>query len=126
MSDIYGIPVLHMNMAWGENEKKMIRDMAVTGAEMLEAAGAKNVQPYTSRIACRAYGIHEMGVARMGADPKASVLNQFQQTHDIKNLFVMDAAGFPSGATQNPTLTIMALAVRSSDYLMEELKKGNL
>ena len=62
----------------------------------------------------------------MGADPKASVLNQFQQTHDIKNLFVMDAAGFPSGATQNPTLTIMALAVRSSDYLMEELKKGNL
>ena len=79
-----------------------------------------------SRIACPGYGIHEMGVARMGADPKTSVLNQFQQTHDIKNLFVMDAAGFASGATQNPTLTIMALAVRSSDYLMQELKKGNL
>jgi len=72
------------------------------------------------------YSIHEMGTARMGSDPKQSVLNQFQQAHDVKNLFVMDAAGFPSGACQNPTLTIMAMAVRSTDHLMEELKKGNL
>jgi choline dehydrogenase-like flavoprotein len=126
VTDIYGIPVLHVNMAWGENEKKMIRDMAVTGAEMLEAAGAKNVRPYAFEDRVPGFGIHEMGVARMGADPKTSVLNQYQQTHDIKNLFVMDAAGFTSGATQNPTLTIMALAVRSSDYLMQELKKGSL
>jgi glucoside 3-dehydrogenase (cytochrome c) catalytic subunit len=67
-----------------------------------------------------------VGVARMGLDPKTSVLNQYQQTHDVKNLFVMDGACFPSSACQNPTLTIMALAVRSSDYLMDELKKGNL
>jgi choline dehydrogenase-like flavoprotein len=126
VTDVYGIPVLHVNMAWGENEKKMIRDMAVTGAEMLEAAGARNVRPYAIENRVPGYGIHEMGIARMGADPKTSVLNQFQQTHDIRNLFVMDAAGFTSGATQNPTLTIMALAVRSSDYLMQELKKGNL
>ena len=72
------------------------------------------------------YGIHEVGVARMGADPKTSVLNQFQQAHDVKNLFVMDGAGFPSGGCQNPTLTIMALAVRSTDYLLGEMKKGNL
>jgi choline dehydrogenase-like flavoprotein len=62
----------------------------------------------------------------MGVDPKKSVLNQFQQTHDIKNLFVMDGAGFTSTACQNPTLTIMALCVRSCDYLMDELKKGNV
>ena len=62
----------------------------------------------------------------MGADPRTSVLNQFQQTHDIGNLFVMDGAGFPSGACQNPTLTIMALAVRSTDYLLEEMKRGTV
>ena len=62
----------------------------------------------------------------MGSDPKTSVLNQFQQSHDVKNLFVMDGAGFPSGACQNPTSTIMALAVRSTDYLMDEMKRGVL
>ncbi|HET7100491.1 MAG TPA: GMC family oxidoreductase, partial [Terriglobia bacterium] len=70
--------------------------------------------------------IHEVGIARMGNDPKASVLNQFQQTHDIRNLFVMDGAGFPSSACQNPTLTIMALAVRSCDHLIGRLKAGAL
>ncbi|HET6899794.1 MAG TPA: GMC family oxidoreductase, partial [Vicinamibacteria bacterium] len=69
---------------------------------------------------------HEIGVARMGSDPKTSVLNQFQQVHEVANLFVMDGAGFTSGACQNPTLTIMALAVRSTDYLMDEMKKGSL
>ena len=62
----------------------------------------------------------------MGADPKTSVLNQFCQAHDVKNLFVMDGAAFVSGGCQNPTLTIMALAVRSTDYMMEEMKKGSL
>jgi choline dehydrogenase-like flavoprotein len=67
-----------------------------------------------------------MGVARMGKDPKTSVLNQFQQSHDVPNVFLMDAASFTSGACQNPTLTIMALAVRSTDYLLGEMKKGSL
>jgi choline dehydrogenase-like flavoprotein len=126
VTDVFGIPVLHIDMGWGENEKKMIRDMAVTAAEMLEASGAKNINTYAHEDRVPGYGIHEMGSARMGSDPKQSVLNQFQQSHDIKNLFVMDAAGFPSGACQNPTLTIMAMAVRSTDYLMEQFKKRNL
>jgi len=70
--------------------------------------------------------IHETGVARMGSDPTTSVLNQFQQAHDVPNLFVMDGSGFPSSGCQNPTLTIMALAVRSCDYLMSEMKEGSL
>ena len=69
---------------------------------------------------------HELGAARMGTDPKTSVLNPFLQTHDIKNLFVMDGSSFPSSAWQNPTLTIMALAVRSTDYLKEQLRQGVL
>jgi choline dehydrogenase-like flavoprotein len=124
--DTFGIPTLRITMSWGENEKAMIPDMAESATEMLEASGAKDIQSFSVPDRVPGYGIHEVGVARMGADPKTSVLNQFQQTHDVKNLFVMDGACFPSSACQNPTLTIMSLAVRSSDYLMEELKKGNL
>jgi choline dehydrogenase-like flavoprotein len=126
VTDVFGIPVLHFDIAWGENEKTMIRDMAVTAGEMLEAGGAKNVRTFALEDRVPGYSIHEMGTARMGSDPKTSVLNQFQQAHDVKNLFVMDAAGFPSGGCQNPTLTIMAVAVRSTDYLMAEMRKGNL
>lgn len=124
--DVFGIPVLKVTMAWGENEKKMIRDMGVSAGEMLEATGAKNVRTFSVEDRVPGFGIHEVGVARMGADPKTSVLNQFQQTHDVKNLFVMDGACMPSGGCQNPTLTIMALAVRSSDYLMQEMKADRL
>jgi choline dehydrogenase-like flavoprotein len=126
VTDVFGIPVLHIDMAWGDNERTMIRDMAVTAAEMLEASGAKNVGSFSDENRIPGYGIHEMGGARMGSDKKQSVLNQFQQTHDVKNLFVMDASGFPSGGCQNPTLTIMAMAVRSTDHLIEQYKKRNL
>lgn len=125
-ADAFGIPILKFHMTWGENEKKMIPDMAVSAAEMMEAAGGRNIEPFAHQDRIPGYGIHELGVARMGHDPKTSVLNQFQQSHDVKNLFVMDGAGFTSGACQNPTLTIMALTVRSSDYLLAEMKKGNL
>ncbi len=124
--DAFGIPVLRIEMAWGDNERAMVADMAESGAEMMDAAGAKNIRPYAIPDRVPGYGIHEIGVARMGKDPKTSVLNQFQQAHDVANLFVMDGAGFTSGACQNPTLTIMALAVRSTDYLMDEMKKGSL
>ena len=124
--DVYGIPVLRINMAWGENEKKMIPDMAVTAAEMLEAAGARNIRPFSVPDRVPGYGIHELGVARMGRDPKTSVLDQFQRAHDVRNLFVMDGAGFVSSACQNPTLTIMALTVRSTEHLLEEMKRGNV
>ncbi|HEY2942897.1 MAG TPA: GMC family oxidoreductase [Vicinamibacteria bacterium] len=124
--DAFGIPVLHVNMVFRDNEKKMIPDMMESAAEMMAAAGAKNIRPWMALDRVPGYGIHEMGVARMGKDPKTSVLNQFQQAHDVPNLYVMDAASFTAGACQNPTLTIMALAVRSTDYLLAEMKKGNV
>ena len=123
VKDIYGIPVLKIHMADGENERAMIQDMGDSAGEILEAAGAKNISTYAHPSAPR-WAVHEAGIARMGSDPKKSVLNQFQQTHDIKNLYVMDASGFTSNPCQNPTLTIMALCVRSCDYLMQELKRG--
>ena len=126
VNDVFGIPVLKIHMQWGDNERKMIADMMESGAEMMEAAGAKDIKPYALPDRTPGLGIHELGVARMGKNPKTSVLNQFQQTHDINNLFVMDGAGFTSGACQNPTLTIMALAVRSTDYLLAEMKRGNV
>jgi choline dehydrogenase-like flavoprotein len=103
----------------------MIPDMAESAVEMMEAAGAKNIQPFTVPDRMPGMSIHEVGVARMGSDPKRSVLNQFQQSHDVNNLFVVDGACFTSTACQNPTLTIMALCVRSCDYLMSEMKRGN-
>ncbi|HYL85968.1 MAG TPA: GMC family oxidoreductase [Candidatus Angelobacter sp.] len=123
VKDIYGIPVLKIHMSDGENERAMIQDMGDSAGEMLEAAGAKNIRTYAHPSAPR-WALHEAGIARMGSDPKTSVLNQFQQAHDIQNLFVMDASGFTSNPCQNPTLTIMALCVRSCDYLMAEMKRG--
>jgi choline dehydrogenase-like flavoprotein len=124
--DAFGIPILRIHMTWGENERKMQVDMATSAAEMLEAAGATEVQQNIHPNLEPGSAIHEAGLARMGDNPKTSVLNQFCQAHDVPNLFVMDASCFVSIACQNPTLTIMALAVRSSDYLLEEMRKGNL
>ncbi len=125
VADAYGIPVLKIHMSDGENETAMIKDIGDSAGEILEAAGAKNIQTYANPSAPR-WALHEAGMARMGHDPKKSVLNQFQQSHDVQNLFVMDASGFTSNPCQNPTLTIMALCVRSCDYLMNEMKRGNL
>jgi len=124
--DTFGIPVLRIQMTWSENEHAIIDDMAVSAAEMLEAAGARGVKPFTVHDRETGRGIHEVGVARMGRDPHRSVLNEFQQSHDVRNLFVMDGSGFTSSACQNPTLTIMALAVRSCDYVMEQMRRGDL
>ena len=123
--DAYGIPVLNIHMVDGENEIAMIRDMADAAGEALEAVAEKNIRTFAGPSAPR-WAIHEVGIARMGTDPKKSVLNQFQQTHDIRNLWVMDGSGFTSSACQNPTLTIMALCARSCDYLMGEMKRGNI
>jgi choline dehydrogenase-like flavoprotein len=125
VKDAFGIPVLRIHMADGDNERAMIQDMGDSAGEMLQAAGAKNVRTYANPSAPR-WALHEAGTARMGSDPKKSVLNQFQQTHDVKNLFVTDASGFASNPCQNPTLTIMTLCVRSCDYLMGEMKKGEI
>jgi choline dehydrogenase-like flavoprotein len=123
--DRYGIPVLKIHFADGANEEAMIKDMGESAGELMEAAGARNIRTFANPSAPR-WAVHEAGIARMGEDPKKSVLNQFQQSHDVQNLFVMDASGFPSNPCQNPTLTIMALCVRSCDYLMGEMKRANL
>jgi len=123
--DKWGIPVLRFAFKFGDNEKKMAADMAETAKEMLEEAGVQVV--WTNKdILTEGWSIHELGTARMGDDPKTSVLNQYQQSHDVKNLFVVDGSSHVSASCQNPTWTIMALAWRSCDYLAGELKKGNL
>lgn len=124
--DKFGIPVLKIDMKFGENEFAMMKDMAASAAEMLHASGAGFVQEYNRPNPVPGWGIHEVGVARMGSDPKTSVLNQFCRTHDVENLYVMDGSCFVSIACQNPTLTIMAITVRSTDQLMEEMRKGNV
>jgi choline dehydrogenase-like flavoprotein len=120
--DAWGIPVLHISMAFGDNEKRMLKDAADTAMEMLEAAGAADVER-REEISTPGLGIHEVGTARMGNDPKTSVLNRWQQSHDVANLFVMDGAVYPSSACQNPTLTIMALAARASDHLVDAYRR---
>lgn len=123
--DIYGIPVLRFHMRHSENEFAMLRDAANSAAEMLEAAGAKNVTQWYQPLPPGTVR-HEVGIARMGNDPKTSVLNAFQQSHDVNNLFVMDGASFCSNPCNNPTLTMMALCVRSCDYLLHELKSNSV
>lgn len=125
MKDKYGMPVLHFDTELKENELKMRKDMASDAAEMLEAAGAKNVRTYDRKTGL-GLGIHEMGTARMGKDPKTSVLNRWSQVHASKNVFVTDGSGMTSSACQNPSLTYMALTARAVDYAVSELKKGNL
>ena len=125
VKDKWGIPSLRFHYKFGDNEHRMAEDMKETAQEMFEAAGFEIVQ-VTSRVLTEGWSIHELGTARMGSDPKSSVLNQFEQTHDVKNLFVVDGSAFVNASCQNPTWTIMALCWRSCDYLADELKKGNL
>ena len=131
VTDKWGIPVLRIDADWGENELAMRKDMAASAAEMLEAAGFRDVEPYDAYVpgsigAEIGLGIHEMGTARMGNDPKTSVLNRWNQAHDVPNLFVTDGACMTSSACQNPSLTYMALTARAVDHAVSELKKGNI
>jgi len=125
VKDAWGIPVLRFHYQFSDNEKKMAEDMAVTAKEMFEEAGIE-VLNVNRELLTEGWSIHELGTARMGNDPKTSVLNQFQQSHDVKNLFVVDGSSHVSASCQNPTWTIMALAWRSCEQLADELKKGNL
>jgi choline dehydrogenase-like flavoprotein len=125
VKDKWGIPVLRFHYKFGDNEKKMCDDMADAAQEMFEAAGFEIIE-VTRRMLTEGWSIHELGMARMGNDPKTSVLNQYQQSYDVKNLFVVDGSSHVSAGCQNPTWTIMALAWRSCDYLADQFKKGNL
>lgn len=125
MKDVYGLPTLSISAEWKENEKAMRKDYKFSAAEMLEAAGFKNVTVYDGPDNI-GLGIHEMGTARMGKDPKTSVLNKWNQVHEAPNVFVTDGAAMTSSACQNPSLTYMALTARAADHAASELKKGNL
>lgn len=125
VTDKWGLPILDMDVEIKDNEKKMRQDMMNDAAEMLEAAGIKDVYTYDSGYEV-GMGIHEMGTARMGRDPKTSVLNGNNQVWDCKNVFVTDGACMTSASCVNPSLTYMAMTARAANFAVEELKKGNL
>lgn len=125
LKDKWGLPVLDMDVEIKENEKKMRSDMMNDAAEMLEAAGVKNVNTYDYGYEV-GMGIHEMGTARMGRDPKTSVLNKNNQVWDAPNVFVTDGACMTSASCVNPSLTYMAMTARAANFAAEEMKKGNL
>ena len=99
--------------------------MSIAAAEMLAAAGARAIEPFTDDDP-PGFSIHEMGTARMGREPKTSVLNSYNQAHDVKNLFVTDGAAMVSSSCVNPSLTYMALTARACDYAVQQMKKGNI
>lgn len=125
LRDAWGIPALHISMAHGENEKAMNDDAAATAAEMLEAAGAKNIRVH-SAVAEPGMAIHELGTARMGNDPKRSVTDPWCCLHDVKNVLITDGACWVSSACQNPTLTMMAITVRACDHLVDRFKRNEV
>ena len=124
-TDQWGMPLLEIECEFKENEKNMSKDMANTAAEMLEAAGCRNIEPHlSSRDPGRS--IHEMGTARMGRDPRTSMLNGNNQMHAVKNVFVSDGACMTSSACQNPSLTYMALTARAANFAVSEMRKLNI
>ncbi|HTE00834.1 MAG TPA: GMC family oxidoreductase [Mucilaginibacter sp.] len=123
--DKWGLPVLAIDAYIRDNEMKMRKDMVDDAVEMLNNSGIKSAAKFESEYNMGS-AIHEMGTARMGRDPKTSVLNGWNQVWDAKNVFVTDGAAMASTACQNPSLTYMALTARAADYAVSELKKGNL
>ena len=125
LKDKWGVPALHIQCTFGPNERELLKDMQVTAAEILEAAGAKDIRTFNEELA-PGLCIHEMGTARMGRDPRTSVLNGWNQAHDAPNVFVTDGACMTSSGNQNPSMTYMALTARACDYAVEQLKRGSL
>ena len=111
-------------MSWSDNERALFQDALNQGMEMLEAAGAKDVQA-PGRPKTPGDGIHEVGTVRMGADPRNSVVDPWCRTHDVPNLLVTDGSIYPSMGTVNPTLTMMANTVRACDHLIEQARRGD-
>ena len=125
LRDKWGIPALHIECTWSANELEILKDMQVAAAEVLEAAGAREIRTFDDKLA-PGLCIHEMGTARMGRDPKTSVLNGWNQLHDVPNLFVTDGACMSSSGNQNPSITYMALTARACDYAAQRLKRREL
>jgi choline dehydrogenase-like flavoprotein len=125
LRDKWGLPTVTFDCGWKENELAMRKDMASAAGEMLEAAGLRNVTTFDNGSA-PGLCIHEMGTARMGRDPKTSVLNGWNQVHTVPNVFVTDGACMTSSSCVNPSLTYMALTARACDHAVNEIKKRNL
>jgi choline dehydrogenase-like flavoprotein len=125
VKDRWGIPVLHIEARDGENERNLTKDAADTIEEIFHEAGWEIICK-TARVNPPGYSIHEVGTCRMGDDPKKSVLNKWCQSHDIKNLFVVDGASFVTCGWQNPTLTILSLSMRASEHLAESMRRGEI
>lgn len=123
--DAWGVPTLKIHCSWSANELALRKDMGISAAEMLAAVGGKDIETVQGDDP-PGFTIHEMGTARMGRDPKTSVLNSFNQAHDIKNLFITDGAAMVSSSCVNPSLTYMALTARACDYAVEQMKRGEL
>ncbi|MEZ2440865.1 GMC oxidoreductase [Chitinophaga sp. RCC_12] len=123
--DQWGIPLLVMSVDYDDNDEKMIRDFLTQSAEMLEKAGCKNIQQHDNKQA-PGLDIHEMGGCRMGKDARTSLLNEWNQLHHCKNVFVTDGAAMASTGNQSPSLLYMALTARAASYAVSEMKKGNL
>lgn len=124
-TDKWGIPIVHIDVATGENENKMVKQILADGQAMIEAAGGMVVSKSTE-AGTPGLGIHEMGTACMGKDPKASVLNRFNQAHDVPNLFITDGSAMASSGCQNPSLTYMALSARAAHHATEFLREGKI
>jgi choline dehydrogenase-like flavoprotein len=125
VKDEWGIPALHITQRYTDNEYEMAKDSKQVGEQLCKGAGFEVLSSHHEMVP-PGESIHELGTCRMGSDPKTSVLNGFNQSHDVKNLFVVDGSSFVSGGSQNPTLTILALAMRASEYLASEMQKRNL
>lgn len=123
--DEWGIPILKIHFRYGENEITLREDSIQEAEKMLDKAGFTNIRSFRSELVPGST-IHEMGTARMGRDPKTSVLNDFNQMHDVKNVFITDGSCMTSSASQNPSLTYMALTARACDFAVNQLKEGNL
>jgi len=124
--DMFGVPIARIEYSIGDNEHKMAKEMYDTAEAILRAAKAEIVPFERGKLDVAGSAIHEHGTCRMGADPKRSALNGFCQSHDVKNLFVVDGAAFTTASEKNPTLTILALAWRSTDYMAAEMKAGRI
>ena len=124
-TDNWGLPTVTFDAKLRENELSMRKDMQLQAMEMLDKAGFKDIKPYESSYAL-GLGIHEMGTARMGRDPKTSVLNSFNQMHSVKNIFVSDGSCMTSSGNVNPSLTYMAITARAVDYAVNELRKNKI
>ena len=123
--DQWGLPLVKLHFEYHENEAAMRKDIQAAAREMLQNAGFTNIYGYNHQDP-GGTAVHEMGTARMGRDPRTSVLNAFNQMHDVKNVFITDGSCMTSSACQNPSLTYMALTARACDYAVAELNKGNL